>query len=239
MKKMRTRTWKTMITICLSIFFFGIAPKLTYAAVSVGGEVEALTTSSYLVKLNVPTARLYAADNERSASVAEVTGSTAYEVLSYSDGWARIDTGSTIGYLPLAGQATVIETTREKVDETIALRQDVVQYALQFVGNRYVYGGSDPHTGVDCSGFTAYVMRHVAGVSLSHSSAAQAGEGRTVKSGNPKPGDLIFYSGGGRINHVAIYIGSGQIVHASSAKTGIKVSKWNGRTPARIVDVLS
>ncbi|MEG0689584.1 MAG: NlpC/P60 family protein, partial [Hungatella sp.] len=65
------------------------------------------------------------------------------------------------------------------------------------------------------------------------------GEGRTVKSGNPKPGDLIFYSGGGRINHVAIYIGSGQIVHASSAKTGIKVSKWNGRTPARIVDVLS
>ena len=91
--------------------------------------------------------------------------------------------------------------------------------------------------GADCSGFTSYVMRHAAGVSLSHSSAAQAGEGRAVS--EPKPGDLVFYSSGGRINHVAIYLGNGQIVHASTEKTGIKISNLTYRTPAKIVDVLS
>ena len=118
------------------------------------------------------------------------------------------------------------------------LRSEIVTYALQFVGNRYKYGGTNPNTGVDCSGFTSYVMRHAAGVELPHSSGGQSRMGRVVSSSEMRPGDIISYGSGKRINHVALYIGNGQIVHASTEKTGIKVSRWNYRTPVRIVNVL-
>ena len=117
-------------------------------------------------------------------------------------------------------------------------RQQVVDYALSFVGGRYVWGGTGPHTGADCSGFTGYILRNAGGVSISRSSAEQAGEGRTVSAENMQPGDLLFYSKGGGVNHVAMYIGNGQIVHASSSKTGIIVSAWNYRTPVRIASFL-
>ena len=117
-------------------------------------------------------------------------------------------------------------------------RQQVVDYALSFVGGRYVWGGTDPHTGADCSGFTGYILSNAGGVSISRSSAEQAGEGRTVSAENMQPGDLLFYSKGGGVNHVAMYIGNGQIVHASSSKTGIIVSAWNYRTPVRIASFL-
>ena len=118
------------------------------------------------------------------------------------------------------------------------LRSEIVTYALQFVGNRYKYGGTNPNTGVDCSGFTSYVMRHAAEVELPHSSSGQSRMGRVVSSSEMRPGDIICYGSGKRINHVALYIGNGQIVHASTEKTGIKVSRWNYRTPVRIVNVL-
>ena len=118
------------------------------------------------------------------------------------------------------------------------LRSEIVTYALQFVGNRYKYGGTNPNTGVDCSGFTSYVMRHAAEVELPHSSGGQSRMGRQVSSSEMRPGDIISYGSGKRINHVALYIGNGQIVHASTEKTGIKVSRWNYRTPVRIVNVL-
>lgn len=82
------------------------------------------------------------------------------------------------------------------------------------------------------------VMAHF-GVSLPHSSAAQANCGKSIKSSQMRPGDLVFYSGsGGGINHVALYIGNGQVVHASSKRTGIKISSWNYRSPSKIVNVL-
>ena len=95
----------------------------------------------------------------------------------------------------------------------------VADYALQFVGNPYVYGGTSLTNGIDCSGFVLSVYANF-GVSLPHSSSAQRSRGYEVGGiANAQPGDIVCYSG-----HVGIYIGNGQIVHASSAKTGIKIS---------------
>ena len=130
------------------------------------------------------------------------------------------------------------EVLEAEVDVEDDLRSEIVTYALQFVGNRYKYGGTNPNTGVDCSGFTSYVMRHAASVELPHSSGGQSHMGRVVSSSEMRPGDIICYGSGKKINHVALYIGNGQIVHASTERTGIKVSRWNYRTPVRIVNVL-
>lgn len=100
----------------------------------------------------------------------------------------------------------------------------VANYALQFVGNPYVYGGSSLTNGTDCSGFTMSVYAQF-GVSLPHSSGAQRGVGYDVGGlANAQPGDIVCYSG-----HVGLYIGNGQIVHASTASTGIKVSNASYR----------
>lgn len=116
-------------------------------------------------------------------------------------------------------------------------RAQIANYAVQFVGNRYVYGGTSLTNGTDCSGFTMSVMAKF-GVSLPHNSGAQSGSGKSITSSQMRPGDLVFYSGSGGINHVALYIGNGQVCHASNAKSGIKISTWNYRTPAKIVNVL-
>ena len=117
-------------------------------------------------------------------------------------------------------------------------RSQLVNYALQFVGNRYVWGGTSLTNGVDCSGFTMRVMDKF-GVSLPHYSGSQAQMGKKVTSATMKPGDLIFYAGSnGKVNHVAIYIGNGRIVHAASRRSGIKTSTWNYRTPVAIRSML-
>ncbi len=134
-------------------------------------------------------------------------------------------------------QAAAEESARQEEAEQ-ELRQSVVSYALSFVGGRYVYGGTDPHSGVDCSGFTRYVLKNAAGILVGRSSRDQAAEGTTVSADSMQPGDLLFYASGSRVNHVAMYIGDGKIVHASTERTGIKVSAWNYRSPVRIASFL-
>lgn len=125
----------------------------------------------------------------------------------------------------------------EAAEATANARQNLVNYALQFVGGPYRAGGNDPRTGVDCSGFVRYVMQHGAGISMNRSSGSQATQGYAVSSSQMQPGDLLFYSGGSGINHVAMYIGDGKIVHASTYATGIKISKWNYRNPVKIISM--
>jgi cell wall-associated NlpC family hydrolase len=110
----------------------------------------------------------------------------------------------------------------------------IVSYAKQFVGNPYRYGGNSLTNGIDCSGFTQQVMAKF-GYHISRTSSSQANEGIRVSTGNLRAGDLLFYGDGGGINHVAMYIGGGQVVHASNSapypKGGIKISSAFYRTP--------
>lgn len=132
----------------------------------------------------------------------------------------------------------IAEAEVEAEEAEAELRQYVIDYALQFVGNRYVAGGNDPNTGADCSGFVKYVLQHAAGIELNRSSREQAKQGTTVSAEEMQPGDLVFYGNGSKVNHVAMYIGDGKIVHASTEKTGIKVSSWDYRSPIRIASFL-
>ena len=106
----------------------------------------------------------------------------------------------------------------------------IAAFALNFVGNPYVYGGTSLTNGTDCSGFTQSVFSRF-GISLPRVSGSQAGVGKSISVSSAKAGDLIFYASGGSINHVALCIGNGRIVHASTPRTGIKTSNMYYRTP--------
>ena len=124
------------------------------------------------------------------------------------------------------------EAARKAEEERLAKRQEIVDFALQFVGNPYVYGGTSLTNGADCSGFVMSVFAQF-GYELPRVAAAQCAASEKKDVSSIEVGDLVFYGDGG-IDHVALYIGDGKIVHASTAATGIKVSDYNYRAPAAV-----
>lgn len=132
---------------------------------------------------------------------------------------------------PAETQAPETQAQTSAAPAASSTGQAVADYACQFVGNPYVWGGTSLTGGADCSGFTMSVYANF-GVSLPHSAAAQSGYGTRVSLDSLAPGDLLFYDHGtGSIEHVGIYIGGGSIVHASTSKSGIKASGAFYSTP--------
>ncbi|MCL2050101.1 MAG: NlpC/P60 family protein [Lachnospiraceae bacterium] len=160
------------------------------------------------------------------------------------NGWVMISLDAEFAYV--SGEyveikydlRTAITMTELLYGEGVSdIRVDVCEYAKKFLGNPYVWGGTSLTKGADCSGFVQSVFRNF-GVRLPRSSVQQAGVGTKISLSDIKAGDLIFYARGGRIDHVAIYIGGGQVIHASTARTGIRISRYNYRTPHAIRRVL-
>ena len=167
------------------------------------------------------------------------------EVVEVMDGWVKINVDSDEGYVSseyveISTELTKAQTMTEvRYGEGVSdVRVSLVQFATQFVGNPYVWGGTSLTNGADCSGFVLSVFANY-GISLPHSSRAQANCGTSISASEAQPGDLFFYGNGSSINHVAIYIGSGQVVHASSPKSGIKISGAYYRTPVKVVRVIN
>lgn len=226
------------------------------------GKVSGYVKSEYLLSGATAVAR----GEQVKQTIAKVTTTTLYvreqpnteckiitdmpmgeelEVVEVLDGWVKINVDSDEGYvssdyveisteLPKAMTITEVRYGQGVSDVRVSL----VQYATQFVGNPYVWGGTSLTRGADCSGFTLSVFRNY-GISLPHSSVAQANCGARISASEAQPGDLFFYGNGSRINHVAIYIGNGQVVHASSPKSGIKISGAYYRTPVKVVRVIN
>lgn len=179
------------------------------------------------------------------------------EVVSIEDEWCEIESGEIKGYISSEYLLTG-EKANEKAEELMAegveletaitmmeyrygkgvtdIQMEICEFARQFVGNPYRWGGTSLTNGADCSGFTLSVYANY-GVSLPHSSKAQANCGTRIDLSELQPGDLVFY-GGSNIHHVAMYIGNGQVVHAQSTNTGIVVSSMNYNTPTRAVRIL-
>ncbi len=127
----------------------------------------------------------------------------------------------------MAEDTTIAVTAPDLSNETTSeLRQSIVDYALQFVGNKYVHGGQSLTTGTDCSGFTCYIYKDF-GYSLSRTPSGQySSAGKSVSLDEIQPGDIICY-GKSSCTHVALYIGDGQVVHAANSRKGVIVSDIN------------
>lgn len=226
------------------------------------GEVEGYVSTEFL--LIGPDAKLKAAELVHTVAIAQTDGlNVRDEANTNSAVMTQVPKGEELDFVEDLGDWIRVSidgddafvsaqyvTVEEKLDTAITMtellygqgvsdvRVDLVEYAKQFLGNPYVWGGTSLTKGADCSGFVMSVFKKY-GVKLSHSSKAQANEGTKISTSELLPGDLIFYANSrGSINHVAIYIGGGQVIHASNPKTGIRISKYNYRTPAKCVRVL-
>ncbi len=184
-----------------------------------------------------------------------VTSGQRYNVLNQLDGWVQLeldagdddgedqgafvstrDSNVTVQYA--LQEAIEYYPAVEAANAAMAFRNKIVNFACQFVGNRYVWGGTSLTHGCDCSGFTQSVLKNF-GISVPRVSRDQARSGSKVTSANMRPGDLIFYANrSGTINHVGIYIGNGQVVNAASTRSGIRIYRWNYRTPVAIRNVI-
>lgn len=182
--------------------------------------------------------------NTESSVITTVSPEEELYYLETLEGWIKVGIDNDEGYVS-AEYAQVQDVLPRAITMTEArygigvsdVRIDLVEYACQFVGNPYVWGGTSLTKGADCSGFVLSVFKKY-GYTMPHHSGSQAQMGRKISEDELLPGDLIFYSNGTSINHVAIYIGNGQVVHASSPTTGIRISGYRYRTPYKYVRII-
>lgn len=211
-----------------------------------GEEAAALAEEVKETVAKVTTTTLYVREepNTDCSIVTSMPMGEELEVIEQLEGWIKVAIDSDEGYVSAdyvevnTELPTAMTMTEVRYGQGVSdVRVDLVSYACQFVGNPYVWGGTSLTKGADCSGFVLSVFANY-GVSLPHSSVAQSNSGTKISSSEAQPGDLFFYGNGSRINHVAIYIGNGQVVHASSPRTGIKISGAYYRNPVKVVRIL-
>lgn len=195
--------------------------------------------------------------NTESKVVGKIAKNAICEVVSSEGEWFEIKSGEIEGFISGEYLLTGV-AANEKAEKLMAegvefetaltmmeyrygkgvtdIQMEICEYALQFVGNAYRWGGTSLTKGADCSGFTLAVYAKY-GVSLPHSSKAQANCGTRIDVSEVQPGDLVFY-GGSNIHHVAMYIGNGQVVHAWNSRAGITTTSMYYNTPTRAVRLL-
>lgn len=226
-----------------------------YTATGQEARDLAMNSATLMAIVNTDRLNVRVEPNTDSKIWTQISKEERYPVVQQMDGWVQIelDTGedgaeadkayistrdNNVEVRYALNEAIKFSPLEEKANQQASLRNQIVNYALQFVGNPYVWGGTSLTNGADCSGFTQSVLKHF-GIYIPRVSRDQARAGRPVKSSEMRPGDLVFYTNSsGVVNHVAMYIGNGQVVHAASSRSGIKISTWNYRNPAAIRNVI-
>ena len=210
-------------------------------------EAPAQETPIKTQYVNSTTVNVRQEANTSSTIVTTVALNTEVQVYSEENGWSRVKVNNVEGYISTSllsdskqetsrGQSTSrrtssTKTTTNKSSQTNTAQttnvpasgngSSIVATAKKYLGYKYTYGGSSPSTGFDCSGFTSYIFKQY-GISLNRTAAGQYSNGVAVSRANLQPGDLVMFGKSG-INHVAIYIGGGQIIHASTPATGVRI----------------
>lgn len=226
-----------------------------YTAVGQEARDLAMQGASLMAIVNTDRLNVRTEPSTEATIWTQISKEERYPVVRQLDGWVQIelDTGESEGSVDAAyistrdnnvevryalPEAIKFSPLEEAANAASSRRSQIVNFALRYVGNPYVWGGTSLTNGADCSGFVQSVMKNF-GVSLPRTSREQARTGKSIKSSEMRPGDLIFYTNSsGTVNHVAMYIGNGQVVHAASRRSGIKISTWNYRTPKYIRNVL-
>ena len=209
--------------------------------------VEEQPTQEVQIKtkyINSTTVNVRQEANTTSSIVTTVALNTEVQVYSEENGWSKVKVNNVEGYISSSllsdnkqetsraqkstrkSSSTKNKTSKKATNTTANVPasgngSSIVATARKYLGYKYVYGGSSPSTGFDCSGFTSYVFKQH-GISLNRTAAGQYSNGVAVSRSNLQPGDLVMF-GKSRINHVAIYIGGGQIIHASTPSTGVRI----------------
>lgn len=209
--------YKKFAAVVLSAVLVGVVPSVVFADVD---DVSAVSDGDVEV-LSIEDGFSDGTDSI-SAFASALADKTVSELQGYQEAKAEAEV--------IAQERLEAEAAAEEV--RLEMRQGIVDFALQFVGNPYVYGGTSLTNGADCSGFVMSVFAEF-GYELPRVAAAQCAASEKKDVSDIEAGDLVFYGDGG-IDHVALYIGDGKIVHASTAATGIKVSDYDYRAPAAV-----
>ena len=201
------------ITIFSLVFLFIFSTTLTTAP-----KKEVKAAEGYSGKIFRHWTRLRTGKSKKAKVLKTLKVGTAVTVYGTSGSWRKVSVAGKTGYVPK--QYVYVGTKAPSLTgSTYEKGQTVAEFAQRFVGNPYVWGGTDLNRGADCSGFIGSIYRSF-GYKLPRSSSELRSAGRKVSYSQKQPGDIICYNG-----HVAMYIGNGKIVHASSRKTGIKISQ--------------
>ncbi len=183
-------------------------------------------------------ANLRSGPSTASSLVAQLKAGETVQIIGFNTNWYKVTYGSKTGYIrsdlvtllekPAQNYGTAATLTTNGSTGTGASSsstsagQKIADYALQYVGYRYVYGGADP-SGFDCSGFVKYVFTHF-GYKINRTATAQLADGYAVSRDSLQPGDVIYFGYGSTAQHVGIYIGNNQFVHAQNSSTGVVIS---------------
>lgn len=218
-----------------------------YILTGEAAKQEALNQAQLVAVVKTEVLNVRTEPDTNSTIWTQISNQEKFPVVTQKDGWVEIELEDDnnayvatdfVDVVYALNEAIKFSPAEEAQKASASRRQKIVDYAMQFLGNPYVWGGTSLTKGCDCSGFTLSVLGNF-GIGLPHYSVSQSQLGTKINSSQMRPGDLIFYSNRrGVINHVSMYIGNGQVIHAASRRSGIKISAWNYRTPTTIRDVI-
>lgn len=229
----------------------GVTGYVAEQYLATGEEAEQLAVENAKLRLTVSAERLNVreAPGLNAAVFTQIVSGERYDVAEVLEGWYKIDFGmgddgaEVVGYVSQdyawSGYYLDEAVNFQMSDQVSEQRRGIVEFALQYLGGAYVWGGTELGVGVDCSGFMLRVFEHF-GVRLSRNSYTQINDGYEISKEQLRPGDLVFFRtrGDGNISHVGLYIGSGMMIHAADPARGIILSRYDYRTPAGFRNVI-